>query len=114
MSAEVGDNTAASRFEAGTGEDMAQLVYRRRANRLVLIHTEVPEELEGHGLGGALVRAAIDKAAREQLVIVQRLEQFVVLRRALLLDVAETRIAHPRVGHVDALRSGSCDVHQIV
>jgi predicted GNAT family acetyltransferase len=70
MSATVVDNTAASRFESGTGEDMAQLVYRRRANRLVLIHTEVPEELEGHGLGGELVRAAIERAAREQLVVV--------------------------------------------
>lgn len=70
MNSEVVDNTAASRFESGAGEDMAQLVYRRRANRLVLVHTEVPEELEGQGLGGELVRAAIAKAGREQLVIV--------------------------------------------
>ncbi|MBF6555593.1 MAG: N-acetyltransferase [Acidimicrobiales bacterium] len=37
---------------------------------MVLIHTEVPEELAGHGVGGRLVRASLDRAAREGLTIV--------------------------------------------
>jgi uncharacterized protein len=67
---EVTDNTERSRFELVVDGEMAELIYRRRADRLVLVHTEVPEELEGRGLGGQLVRAAIGKAAAEGLTLV--------------------------------------------
>jgi len=40
----------------------AQLVYRADADRLILIHTEVPDALGGRGIAGRLVRAAIDRA----------------------------------------------------
>lgn len=40
----------------------AQLVYRRRGRRLILVHTEVPDALAGRGIGGQLVRAALDQA----------------------------------------------------
>jgi predicted GNAT family acetyltransferase len=66
----VTDNQAESRFEIRSGGYLAELIYHRRGNRLVLIHTEVPEELERHGLGGRLVTAAVDRAAREDLTIV--------------------------------------------
>jgi predicted GNAT family acetyltransferase len=66
----VTDNQAESRFEIRSGGDLAELIYHRHGNRLVLIHTEVPEELERHGLGGRLVTAAVDRAAREDLTIV--------------------------------------------
>jgi uncharacterized protein len=66
----VTDNQAASRFEARAGGHLAELAYRRNGNRLVLIHTEVPEELEGQGIGGRLVAAAIARAARDGMVIV--------------------------------------------
>jgi len=66
----VTDNQAESRFEIRSGAYLAELIYQRRGNRLVLIHTEVPEELERHGLGGRLVTAAVDRAAREDLTIV--------------------------------------------
>jgi predicted GNAT family acetyltransferase len=66
----VTDNQAASRFEISEGGHLAELSYHRNGNRLVLIHTEVPEELEGRGLGGRLVVAAVDRAAREGLTIV--------------------------------------------
>ena len=67
---QVTDNQAASRFELRADGGLAELSYRRVGNRLVLIHTEVPVELEGRGLGGALVTAAIDRAAREGLTVV--------------------------------------------
>lgn len=67
---QVTDNQAQSRFELDTDGHVAELVYRRNAKRLVLIHTDVPAELEGHGIGGRLVVAAVDRAARDGLTIV--------------------------------------------
>ena len=66
----VSDNQQASRFEMTAGGHVAELVYRRRADRLVLVHTEVPEALGGHGLGGQLVTAAVSRAAAEGLTVV--------------------------------------------
>jgi uncharacterized protein len=66
----VTDNQAESRFEIRAGGHLGELSYHRNGNRLALIHTEVPEELEGQGIGGRLVTAAIDRAAREGLTIV--------------------------------------------
>ena len=67
---QVTDNQAESRFELWVDGLLAELPYRQNGKRLVLIHTEVPEELEGHGLGGALVTAAIGRAACEGLTVV--------------------------------------------
>jgi predicted GNAT family acetyltransferase len=66
----VTDNQAESRFEIRAGGQLAELLYRVNGNRLVLVHTEVPEELEGHGLGGKLVTAAITRAARDGMTVV--------------------------------------------
>jgi uncharacterized protein len=66
----VVDNTSDSRLEFRADGQLAELVYRRHGKRLVLIHTEVPAELEGRGIGGTLVTAAIDLAARDGLTLV--------------------------------------------
>jgi uncharacterized protein len=66
----VTDNTEASRLEIHADGDLAELIYRTRAGRLVLIHTEVPDSLGGRGLGGQLVLGAIGKATHEALTIV--------------------------------------------
>lgn len=70
MTDRVTNNAEASRLEAAADGHRAELVYRRRADRMVLIHTEVPEALEGHGLGGQLVRAALDLAEAQDLTVV--------------------------------------------
>jgi uncharacterized protein len=69
-SPQVTDNQAQSRFELDTDGHVAELIYHRNGKRLVLVHTDVPVELEGRGIGGRLVVAAIDRAAREGLTIV--------------------------------------------
>ncbi len=69
-SAEVADNPDASRFELRADGRLAELVYHVRGDRLVLVHTEVPIEMEGHGVGGRLVTAAVDRAVREGLTLV--------------------------------------------
>jgi predicted GNAT family acetyltransferase len=66
------DNAAESRFEVVVDGVRAELVYRRTGRRLVLIHTETPDELEGRGIGSALVRAAVDTAERADLTLVPR------------------------------------------
>jgi predicted GNAT family acetyltransferase len=40
----------------------AALVYRSEGDVLTLVHTEVPEQLGGRGIGGRLVRAAVERA----------------------------------------------------
>jgi predicted GNAT family acetyltransferase len=67
---QVTDNQAASRFELHGDGELAELMYRRNGKRLVLVHTEVPESLEGRGIGGALVLAAIDRAERDGMTVV--------------------------------------------
>ena len=67
---QVTDNQAESRFEFRVGDLLAELKYHRNGNRFVLLHTEVPTELEGRGIGGRLVAAATDRAARQGLTIV--------------------------------------------
>ena len=67
---EVTDNRERSRFEIRVGDALAFLTYRRRADRLVLVHTEVPTELGGHGLAGTLTEAALATAAAEGLTVV--------------------------------------------
>lgn len=41
----------------------SQLVYQTDGDRLILVHTEVPDRLSGRGIGGRLVQAAVDRAA---------------------------------------------------
>jgi len=67
---QVTDNQAESRFELREDGHLAELDYRLNGKRLVLIHTETPMELEGRGLGGRLVAAAVDRAKREGLTVV--------------------------------------------
>jgi len=66
---DVIDNQEKSRFELALDPEVAELIYRLSGKRLVLIHTGVPFELEGHGIGGKLVTAAVDRAEREGLTL---------------------------------------------
>ena len=67
---QVTDAADASRFEATVEGHTGVLEYRLEGNRLVLVHTEVPDELEGRGVGSRLVRAAVARAEAEGLTIV--------------------------------------------
>jgi predicted GNAT family acetyltransferase len=67
---EVVDNQAASRFEVVAEDGVAELIYRKNGNRMVLVHTEVPEALGGRGIGGHLVQAAVDEATKSGMTIV--------------------------------------------
>jgi len=51
----VTDHTEMSRFELKVDDHIAFTEYERNGNRIFLTHTEVPKELEGQGVGAALV-----------------------------------------------------------
>jgi uncharacterized protein len=62
----ITDAPERKRFEATVDGELAGfLTYRSRQGLLALIHTEVEDRFEGHGLGGRLARFALDQA-REQ------------------------------------------------
>lgn len=57
------------RFEAYIGEEYVYLSFRRHSDRITLIHTDVPPEIEGHGIGSALIKFALDYARAENLEV---------------------------------------------
>ena len=67
---DISNDQAENRFEAHTGGKAAFLGYRRMPGRLVLVHTEVPTEFEGHGIGSKLVRAGMEFAREQGLTVV--------------------------------------------
>jgi predicted GNAT family acetyltransferase len=66
----VSNDEVNSRFEVQTGGEIAFLSYRRMPGKLVLIHTEVPTEFVGHGMGSKLVSAGFDFARQQGLRVV--------------------------------------------
>jgi uncharacterized protein len=78
----VVDDSKHQRFVFEQDGFRGELVYRRDRDRIVLVHTGVPDELAGHGVGGRLVRAAVARAAAEHLTVVP----WCPFARAWLLD----------------------------
>lgn len=62
-------NTERSRFELTVGEATALLEYVRVGRAYILTHTEVPECLEGQGVGGALIEGALAQIRAEGATI---------------------------------------------
>ena len=58
---EVKHNEAEGRFELQVNGATALTAYRRQGDTLAFVHTEVPEELEGQGIGSVLVEGALDQ-----------------------------------------------------
>ena len=58
------------RYEAAVPGGTAFIEYRLKPGRIVLVHTEVPKESEGHGVGDRLVRFALDDARARGLAVV--------------------------------------------
>lgn len=67
MPIDVHHNPRLSRFEAQIDGQTARCEYRMDGDVMLLVHTEVPPNLEGRGIGAALVRAALEHAAAQGL-----------------------------------------------
>jgi predicted GNAT family acetyltransferase len=66
----VTHNEKAHRFELLVDDLRSVLTYRRFPDRIVLVHTEVPEPLERHGLAAKLTSFALDFARANHLRVV--------------------------------------------
>jgi predicted GNAT family acetyltransferase len=64
-------NPAKSRFEVVSGSQTSKLVYQMRDEDTIdLVHTEVPEDLAGQGIGSALVTEALTYARDNGLLAI--------------------------------------------
>jgi uncharacterized protein len=66
----VTNNPEARRYECRTDHGLALLEYVIDGTRIEYVHTEVPPESEGRGVGAALVRTALDEARAQDLRVV--------------------------------------------
>lgn len=64
------DNEARERFELDVEGHTAFVTYRKSPGAITLVHTEVPPELGGKGVGSSLVRGALDQVRAEGLQVV--------------------------------------------
>jgi predicted GNAT family acetyltransferase len=66
----VRDNTERHRIELDAEGHVAFANYKRDGAVLTILHTEVPKELNGKGIGSALVRGLLDQARAQGLTVV--------------------------------------------
>lgn len=67
---DVVHNTAIGRFEIASGASIAVLDYALSGGTITFVHTGVPSEMEGKGIGSQLARAGLEFAKREGLTVV--------------------------------------------
>ena len=67
---QVSNNEQSGRYELVVGGFTAIAAYRREADKVVFTHTVVPEELEGQGVGSALLKGALEDVRAQGLKIV--------------------------------------------
>jgi uncharacterized protein len=70
MSNNVRNNPQRHRFELAADGHIAFSEYRRESGVLNIMHTEVPKELHGRGIGSALARGLLDIARAQGLKVV--------------------------------------------
>ena len=68
----VRNNVAEDRYEIAVADQLAILNYRLAGDRITLIHTGVPETLEGRGIAGKLAQFALDDARARGLSVIPR------------------------------------------
>jgi uncharacterized protein len=68
--AEVVNNKAHHRFELAVEGHLAATYYKIENGVITFIHTEVPPELGGKGVGSKLVKGALDQVRREGMKVI--------------------------------------------
>lgn len=68
----VRDNTQRHRFELDADGHIAFSEYKRAGGTITIMHTEVPKELGGKGIGSQLVRGLLEIARTQGLKVVAK------------------------------------------
>ncbi len=63
------NNTERQQFQVFADGELASLEYRLSEGSIVLMHTEVPDNLGGHGIGSALAEYAFNYARANHLPV---------------------------------------------
>lgn len=72
MPNDVRDNTQRHRFELDADGHVAFSEYKRAGGTITIMHTEVPKELGGKGIGSQLVRGLLEIARTQGLKVVAK------------------------------------------
>lgn len=64
------DNEAKQQYEFHVVDELARIEYIEAQGKIFLTHTEVPESLEGKGIGSALVRQVLEDIQEKGLTLV--------------------------------------------
>ncbi|MBL0899279.1 MAG: N-acetyltransferase [Reyranella sp.] len=67
---DVTHNAARQQYELEADHGTAVAVYRQQGDARIFVHTEVPPEDEGKGIGAKVVRAALEDTRRLGLKII--------------------------------------------
>jgi hypothetical protein len=70
MTASVQNNPARERYELEIEGHLAAAYYQLSDGIITFIHTEVPKELEGKGIGSKLIKGALDQVRVAGLKVV--------------------------------------------
>jgi uncharacterized protein len=67
---DIVNNKARERYELAVEGHIAATCYKIEGNIITFIHTEVPPELGGKGIGSKLIRGALDQVRADGLKVV--------------------------------------------
>jgi len=70
MNNPISNNTALHRFELAVDGHIAATYYERGDGIITFVHTEVPPELGGQGIGSRLVKGALDQVRADGLKVI--------------------------------------------
>jgi predicted GNAT family acetyltransferase len=67
---ELIDNKASGQFEMRVDGHLGRIEYRQEGNKILLMHTEVDKELEGKGVGTAIIEKTLAYIEKNKLELV--------------------------------------------
>ncbi|MBV5270339.1 MAG: N-acetyltransferase [Afipia sp.] len=70
MTETVQNNPARKRYELAVEDHLAATYYSLLDGVITFIHTEVPKELEGKGIGSKLIKGALDQVRAAGLKVI--------------------------------------------
>lgn len=74
MTSTLRNNKSKNRFELEIDDYMAFVEYTLSSGSITLLHTEVPKELGGRGVGSILAKAVLENIRRQGLKVEPRCE----------------------------------------